>query len=69
MPEALEVDQGSIARRLHAIGKFQKNPKRKASHSVRNIYGKRTLMCIWWAQKGAVCYKLLKPCDTVTDDR
>ena len=26
-------------------------------------------LCIWWDQKGAVYYKLLKPGETVTGDR
>ena len=55
------------------------NPKRKKSwldHSqpstsqpVRNIHGKKALLCIWWDQKGAVYYEVLKPGETVTGDR
>ena len=127
LAKALGVDQGTISRRLHAIGKIQKegkwvpyelkerdierrkttceilfdrfkrksflhrivtgdekwiyfdNPKRKkswvdpgqpsTSQPVRNIHGKKALQCIWWDQKGAVYYELLKPGETVTGDR
>ena len=54
------------------------NPKRKKSwvHSgqpstsqpVRNIHGKKALLCMW-DRKGAVYYELLKPGETVTGDR
>ena len=36
---------------------------------LRNIYGKKALLGIWWDQKGAVYYELLKPGETVTGDR
>ena len=39
------------------------------SQPVRNIHGKKALLCIWWDQKGAVYYELLKPGETVTGDR
>ena len=39
------------------------------SRSVLNIHGKKALLCIWWGQKKAVYYELLKPGETVTDDR
>ena len=55
------------------------NPKRKkswvdpgqpsTSQPVCNIHGKKALLCNWWDQKGAVCYELLKPGETVTGDR
>ena len=55
------------------------NPKRKkswidpgqpsTSQPVRNIHGKKALLCIWWDQKGAVYYELLKPGETVTGHR
>ena len=55
------------------------NPKRKilwvgpgqpsTSKPVRNIHGKKALLCISWVQKGAVYYELLKPGERVTSDR
>ena len=36
---------------------------------VRNIHGKKALLGIWWDQKEAVYYDLLKPSKTVTGDR
>ena len=30
------------------------------SQPVRHIHGKKALLCIWWNQKGAVYYELLK---------
>ena len=32
-------------------------------------HGKKALLCVWWDQKGAVYYTLLKPGETVTGDR
>ena len=32
-----------------------------ALQPVRNIHGKKALLCIWWDQKGAENYELLKP--------
>ena len=39
------------------------------SQSVRNIHEKKALLSIWWVQKGAVYYELLKPGEMVTGDR
>ena len=39
------------------------------SQQVRNIYIKKASLYIWWDQKRAVYYELLKPGETVTDDR
>ena len=36
---------------------------------VRNIHGKKALLCISWDQKRAVHYELLKSGETVTSDR
>ena len=36
---------------------------------VRNIHEKKALLCIWWDQKGAVYYELLKPGKTITGVR
>ena len=33
------------------------------------IVGAEALLCIWWDQKGAVYYELLKPGETVAGDR
>lgn len=55
------------------------NPKRKkswvdpgqpsTSQPVRNIHGKKTLLCIWWDSKGPLYYELLKPGETITGER
>jgi len=55
------------------------NPKRKkswvdpgqpsVSQAVRTIHGNKALLCIWWDQKGAIYYELLKPGETVTGGR
>lgn len=124
---ALNVDQSTISRRLHNMGKIQKatrwvphdlndrqKEKRKTTceillkrHNrqhlvhriitgdekwihfinpdpkkhwvspgqrvqgtpVRNIHGKKTLLCIWWDHKGVLYYELLKPGETITGDR
>ena len=39
------------------------------SQPVRNIHGKKALLCIWLDQKIGGFYKLLKPSGTVTGDR
>lgn len=36
---------------------------------VRNIHGKKTLLCIWWDMKGVLYYEMLKPGETVTSER
>uniref|UniRef100_A0A1I7XGT1 Histone-lysine N-methyltransferase SETMAR n=1 Tax=Heterorhabditis bacteriophora TaxID=37862 RepID=A0A1I7XGT1_HETBA len=29
----------------------------------------RLLLCIWWNMKGVLCYELLQPGETITDER
>ena len=55
------------------------NPKRRKSwgmpghastSTVRpNIHGAKAKFCIWWVQLGVVYYELLKPSETITEDR
>lgn len=55
------------------------NPKRRkswvepgqpsTSQPVRNIRGKKALLCIWWDSRGTVYYELLKPGETISGDR
>ena len=33
-----------------------------------NRYGRKTMLCVWWDQKGVICYELLKPGETVNTD-
>lgn len=127
LAEALNMTRQGISKRLHAMGKIQKegkwvphelterqmenrratseilllrherksflhrivtgdekwiyfeNPKRKkswlspgeASTSTArpNRFGKKTMLCVWWDQKGIVYYELLKPGETVNGHR
>lgn len=58
---------------------FFENPKRKKSwvgpgepstSSARpNRFGKKTMLCVWWDQKGVVYYELLKPGETINTQR
>ena len=58
---------------------YFQNPKRKkswvnpgeASTSTArpNRYGKKTILCVWWDQKGVIYYELLIPGETVTAER
>ena len=58
---------------------YFQNPKRKQSwvtpgqpstSSARpDRFGKKTMLCVWWDQKGVVYYELLKPGETVNTDR
>lgn len=58
---------------------FFKNPKRMkswvdpgepATSSARpDRFGKKTMLCVWWDQKGIVYYELLKPGETVNAQR
>ena len=34
-----------------------------------NIHSSKVMFCIWWDQLGVVYYQLLKPTETITDDR
>ena len=55
------------------------NPKRKRSWVDRgqpstssakpDRFGKKTMLCVWWDQKGIVYYELLKPGETVNAQR
>ena len=34
-----------------------------------NRYGRKTMLCVWWDQKGVIYYELLKPGETVNIKR
>ncbi|QQP37513.1 Transposase, partial [Caligus rogercresseyi] len=34
-----------------------------------NCYGRKTMLCVWWDQKGVIYYELLKPGETVNTQR
>ena len=58
---------------------YFENPKRRASwvtpgqpstSTARpNHYGRKTMLCVWWDQKGVIYYELLKPAETVNTER
>jgi len=58
---------------------FFENPKRKkswvdpgapsTSTARPNRFGRKTMLCVWWNQKGVVYYELLKPGETVNTKR
>ena len=58
---------------------FFENPKRKkswidpgapsTSTARPNRFGRKTMLCVWWNQKGVVYYELLKPGETVNIKR
>lgn len=58
---------------------YLENPKRKkswvnpgspsTSTARPNRFGKKTMLCTWWDQKGVVYYELLKPGETVNTQR
>lgn len=58
---------------------YFENPKRKkswvspgepaTSTAKPNRFGKKTMLCVWWDQKGVVYYELLKPGETVNTQR
>jgi len=33
-----------------------------------NRYGRKTMLCVWWDQKGVIYYELLKPGETVNTE-
>ena len=33
-----------------------------------NRYGQKTMLCVWWDQKGVLYYELLKPGETVNTE-
>jgi len=55
---------------------FFENPKRKkswvdpgassTSTARPNRFGRKTMLCAWWDQKGVVYYELLKPGETLS---
>lgn len=58
---------------------YFENPKRKiscvdpgqpATSSARpNRFGRKTMLCVWWDQKGVIYYELLRPGETVNTAR
>ena len=58
---------------------YFENPKRKRSWVATgepptsttrpNRYGRKTMLCVWWDQKGVIYYELLKPGETVNTER
>ena len=58
---------------------YFENPKRKRSRVAPgepptsttrpNRYERRTMLCVWWDQKGEIYYELLKPGETVNTER
>ena len=41
-----------------------------STSSVRlNIHAAKIMLCIWWAQVGVIYYELLKPNETITEER
>ena len=58
---------------------YFENPKRKrswvapgeppTSTTRPNRYGRRTMLCVWWDQKGEIYYELLKLGETVNTER
>lgn len=58
---------------------YFENPKRKkswvdpgqpaTSTAKPNRFGKKTMLCVWWDQRGVVYYELLKPGETVNTER
>lgn len=58
---------------------YFENPKRKklwlspgevsTSTAKPDRFGRKTMLCVWWDQKGIVYFELLKPGETVNTDR
>ena len=58
---------------------YFESPKRKRSWVAPGIpptstarpnrYGRKTMLCVWWDQKGVIYYELLKPAGTVNTER
>jgi len=57
---------------------YFENPKRKRSwvtsdepstSIARPNYGRKTMFCLWWDQKGVIYYELLKPGETINTER
>jgi len=59
--------------------RYFENPKRKISwvtpgelsiSTARpNRYGRKTMLCVWWDQKGVIYYELLKPGEIINTER
>jgi len=47
----------------------QSLPSTSTSTPRPNIHDSKIMLCIWWVQKGLVYSELLKPGDSITDDR
>jgi hypothetical protein len=58
---------------------YFENPKRKrswvtpgepsTSTARPDRYGRKTMLCVWWDQKGVIYYELLKPGETINTER
>jgi len=41
----------------------------ESSTARPNRYGRKTMLCVWWDQKGVIYYELLKPGKTINTER
>lgn len=58
---------------------YYDNPKRKSAWVMQgeagpsipkqNIHGSKTMLCVWWDQRGIICYELLEQGETMTGER
>jgi len=44
-------------------------PRRTIHIDRKNRFGRKTMLCVWWDQKGVIYYELLKPGETINTKR
>jgi len=59
----------SIFRILNARNLGLISPNHQHLPSKSNRFGQKTMLCVWWDQKGVIYYELLKPDETVNAHR
>ena len=65
----LVMKNGSITTTPSTKKSYVKPGKPAKSTAKPNIHGAKVMLCIWWDQKSVLYYELLKPGETINEER